>query len=275
MPGGDLRSHPRFTFEGLISSIQATDQYFRSQALRAVNLALTLRNWCFGWYIAEFELQGADRARYGERLLAELSSELKQLGISNVGRRQLYQYLTFYRVYPEIVRSLPAQFHGLLPHSADLQEKVRTLSAQSTNPPQALVDRLSYSHFELLIGLEDDLKRGFYETESIRGQWSVRELRRQIGSLLFERTGLSTDKASKPMSSGMSISASSIPMSTGSASTSESRETTHLLVCFSVPARITLWSNTPWLAWIASSLSPTTKWNYQKRKTWSASWRQS
>jgi predicted nuclease of restriction endonuclease-like (RecB) superfamily len=72
---------------------------------------------------------------------------------------------------------------------------VRTLSAQSTNPPEALVDRLSYSHFELLIGLEGDLKRGFYETEAIRGQWSVRELRRQIGSLLFERTGLSTDKA--------------------------------------------------------------------------------
>ncbi|HEX6899312.1 MAG TPA: DUF1016 N-terminal domain-containing protein [Thermoanaerobaculia bacterium] len=72
---------------------------------------------------------------------------------------------------------------------------MRTLSAQSANPPEALVDHLSYSHFELLIGLEDDLKRSFYQTEAIRGQWSVRELRRQIGSLLFERTGLSIDKA--------------------------------------------------------------------------------
>jgi predicted nuclease of restriction endonuclease-like (RecB) superfamily len=53
---------------------------------------------------------------------------------------------------------------------------------------------LAYSHFELLVGLEDDARRRFYEAEAMRGRWSVRELRRQVGSLLFERTGLSTDK---------------------------------------------------------------------------------
>ena len=72
---------------------------------------------------------------------------------------------------------------------------MRTLSAQSAIPTDQLVSRLSYSHFELLVSLDDDLKRRFYEAECIRGCWSVRELRRQISSLLFERTGLSTDKA--------------------------------------------------------------------------------
>ena len=183
------------TFEALVRSLQAADSHFGTQAVRAVNLGLTLRNWCFGLYIAEFELRGEDRARYGERLFDELSRSLKPLGISNVGRRQLYHYLAFYRTYPQIVRSLPAQSLGLFPDTAGLQGKVRTLSAQSTDQRDTLADRLSYSHFELLIGLDDDLKRRFYEAEAIRGQWSLRELRRQIGSLLFERTGLSTDKA--------------------------------------------------------------------------------
>ena len=72
---------------------------------------------------------------------------------------------------------------------------MRTLSAQSAISTDQLVSRLSYSHFELLVSLDDDLKRRFYEAECIRGCWSVRELRRQISSLLFDRTGLSTDKA--------------------------------------------------------------------------------
>lgn len=57
-----------------------------------------------------------------------------------------------------------------------------------------ILDRLSYSHIELLLELEPELKRAFYEIESIKGNWSVRELKRQIGSLYFERSGLSLDK---------------------------------------------------------------------------------
>lgn len=183
------------TFDVLISSIQAADSHFGAQAVRAINFGLTLRNWCIGLYIAEYELLGADRAGYGERLLGDLSRELKRLGVSNIGRRQLYHYLTFYRAYPQIVRTLPAQLLEPFPGAVVLEEKVRTASALLTPPPEALLSRLSYSHFELLVGLEDDLRRSFYEAEAVRGNWSVRELRRQIGSLLFERTGLSTDRA--------------------------------------------------------------------------------
>jgi predicted nuclease of restriction endonuclease-like (RecB) superfamily len=57
-----------------------------------------------------------------------------------------------------------------------------------------LLESLSYSHFEKLVEIDDDTKRLFYEVECLRGGWSVRELRRQIGSLYYERSGLSLDK---------------------------------------------------------------------------------
>jgi predicted nuclease of restriction endonuclease-like (RecB) superfamily len=183
------------TFEELLAAIQATDAHFAAEAVRAVNISLTLRNWCFGLSIAAFELWGADRARYGERLVETLAKELKSRGLSSVGRRQLYQYLAFYRTYPEILRALSAPALALIPESIATAAIVRTASAQSAFPPEVLVRNLAYSHFELLLSLEDDTRRRFYEAQAVQGRWSVRELRRQIGSLLFERTGLSTDKA--------------------------------------------------------------------------------
>jgi predicted nuclease of restriction endonuclease-like (RecB) superfamily len=57
-----------------------------------------------------------------------------------------------------------------------------------------IVSRLSFSHIAELIAIDDVTKRSFYEVECIRGNWSVRELKRQIGSVYFERSGLSLDK---------------------------------------------------------------------------------
>jgi hypothetical protein len=67
-------------------------------------------------------------------------------------------------------------------------EKVGTASPQLQIPPDQLIHRLSYSQLELIVDLDDDLKRAFYEIETMRGNWSIRELRRQIGSLYFECT---------------------------------------------------------------------------------------
>lgn len=181
-------------FAFLIQAIRTTHEHFSAQSIRAVNVGLTLRNWFIGAHIAEFELRGADRAHYGDRLLDELSLELRKADISNTGRRQLYQYLAFFRTYPQIARTVPAQSRMLLPEVTGHLNKVRTASAQSSIPPETLMNQLSYSHFELLMGLDDDLKRRFYEMECIRGQWSVRELKRQIATLYFERSGLSKDK---------------------------------------------------------------------------------
>jgi predicted nuclease of restriction endonuclease-like (RecB) superfamily len=183
----------RFDFNALVTAIREMDQHLAAQAGRAVNISLTLRNWFIGLYIVEFELRGADRATYGDNLLSELSKELRSQKVSNTGRRQLYNYLSFYRVYPQFVRTVPAQTRHLIPETI-AGEKVRTASAQLVVASEKLLETLSYSHFELLVGLDDDLKRTFYEIECMRGNWSVRELKRQIGSLYYERSGLSHNK---------------------------------------------------------------------------------
>ena len=143
---------PNFYFGNLVGAIRQVDDNLTAQAGRAVNISLTMRNWLIGVYIHEYELRGADRANYGDNLLIKLSQELKRHKISNCGRRQLYNYLTFYRSYPQIVRTVSAQARHLLPNTIDRQ-KVRTLSAQSV-PLEKLLGSLSYSHFELLIVFE-------------------------------------------------------------------------------------------------------------------------
>jgi len=92
------------------------------------------------------------------------------------------------------VRSLPAQFRRLIPEGIRAAlEKVRSPTAQY-HISRRLLQQLSYTHIEQLVSLEGALKRTFYETECLRGNWSVRELKRQIASLYFERSGLSHDK---------------------------------------------------------------------------------
>ena len=147
---------PVLDFAGLVTSIQEADARLAAQAIRVVNFGLTLRNWAIGFYIAEFELRGADRSAYGDRLLTELSKALVARQISNTGRRQLYQYLSFYRAYPQIVRTLPAQFRRLLPGLSP-SRKVRTASAPFALAPDKLFGSLSYSHFELLVHAQGPL----------------------------------------------------------------------------------------------------------------------
>ena len=190
-------SSEQMDFAGLIAAIRYAHTALFTQASKAVNISLTLRNWFIGHYIAEYELQGADRAKYGDRLLKEVAAALQNQQVSNSGRRQLYGYLGFYRCYPQIVRTVSAQSAKLL-STEILTSKVPTASAQSDLPtsldPERLLNGLSYSHFEQLVDIVDPLKRLFYEVETLRGTWSVRELKRQIATQYFERSGLSIDK---------------------------------------------------------------------------------
>ena len=75
------------TFHALTNAIHSLHQELVTQASRAVNTSLTIRNWLIGCHIAEFELHGADRASYGDNLLGELARELKKQKISNCGKR--------------------------------------------------------------------------------------------------------------------------------------------------------------------------------------------
>ncbi|MCB0532598.1 MAG: DUF1016 family protein [Saprospiraceae bacterium] len=191
----------------LLSSILETHRWFSAQAARQINTALTLRNWLIGMYLFEYEQKGQDRAEYGERLYDEISNRLRTQGLKGFGRRNLYLHKDFYLTYPQIVQSLTAQFQksdnqdkmptGVL--QQNLQEKVQTLSEDDTTRQfstntELLLERLTYTHFVELLKCDTALQRTFYETEAIANNWSVRELRRAMYSLLFERTGLSKEK---------------------------------------------------------------------------------
>jgi len=182
------------TFQELTTSIEQVNQQLARRAKLAVNTSLTLRNWLIGYYIHAYQLHGADRAEYGERLLEKLSGSLGALSVRGSGRRQLYGYLSFYRAYPEIVRSPTAQSPTLTDGEPSGLEKVRPVTALSAEvDADGLLHKLSYTHFEQLVRIDDPEKRQFYQHLCVRSTWSVRELKRQIASLCYERTALSTD----------------------------------------------------------------------------------
>lgn len=165
-----------------------------AQATRAVNLSLTLRNWLIGHHIAEYELAGSDRAVYGDRLLLRLAQRLQTLGVPGCNSRELYRHRDVFRCYPQILGTLSPKFAAFPPPSP-LPRKTLGPQAPASALEEQLFTRLSYSHLALLSELANLNQRRFYEVEALRGQWSVRELKCQMASLYWERSGLSTDKA--------------------------------------------------------------------------------
>src|SRR5262249_29864890 len=107
--------------------------------------------------------------------------------------RELRRCRQFYNAYPQIWGTLSPESRKLLVFS--LPQLARSPSESPHGvPPERLLATLSFSHFVVLLEIDDPLKRAFYETEAIRGNWTVRELSRQIGALLFERTALARNK---------------------------------------------------------------------------------
>ena len=195
----DANRH-EWNFEELVSVIRQVHEEMAAQAGKAANLSLTLRNWLIGFYIAVYEQNGADRAEYGAQLLENLSSRLAEGGMDGIASRSLRQYRQFYLIYPEIWQTPSAKtLERLIPNSIwqTLPAKLQTsppIQKQPAIQALELIQKLSFSHFAELIAISDETKRVFYEVECILGNWSVRELKRQIGSLYYERSGLSKDK---------------------------------------------------------------------------------
>jgi len=179
-------------FQEVVRAIVEVNRELTVQTVRAVNVRLTLRNFMIGYYIEAFQLQGADRAAYGDQLFAKLATELTEARLSNCDKRQLYYYLRLFQTYPQIMGTLSIQLQALLlpEHS---RTDMRTTSILEI-PAEQLISGLSYSHLELLVALNDEPRRRFYESAALDGKWSVRELNRQISSLYYERSSLSTDK---------------------------------------------------------------------------------
>src|SRR5271155_1154014 len=185
----------------LIHAIQKTNQFFLDQTQRQVNTNLTLRNWVIGFYIVEYEQNGKDKAEYGLKLFGKITEKLKTCGLKSFSERHLYLCKDFYLAYPQILQSPTAKsyFTGFQDNrilrtvSAEFGKRDIQTGVQPTDP-HLLLTRLSFTHLIELMKVETFLKRVFYETETIRNNWSVRELERAMSSMLFERTGLSKDK---------------------------------------------------------------------------------
>jgi predicted nuclease of restriction endonuclease-like (RecB) superfamily len=163
-------------FEILVQTLTDTHQTCQQQATQAINTALVIRNWLFGYYIIEFEQQGSDRAQYGTSLIANLSDRLKTQGIKSCSASNLRNFRQFYQTYPEIYQALPDEFRN---------DRSLTQLSQKI--------RLSWTHYQTLMSLQNPDERSFYEIEAVTNQWSTRELDRQITAALYERLALSRD----------------------------------------------------------------------------------
>ena len=189
-----MQTTNRGDFDSLVTAIVHLHHQTQDYAAKAVNVALTLRNWLIGYRIVEFEQQGNDRAAYGQKLLPALAERLSAAGLKRVDVRELRRFRLLYEVYPQIRESVTPELLASL-GAEDLQQPLKALPVpkRESVAPQ-LLQRLSFTHLNELIQLPDSTQRCFYEIECIRGNWSVRELRRQIASLYYERSGLSKDK---------------------------------------------------------------------------------
>ena len=167
-----------------------------------------------GYYIVEFEQHGEDRAKYGDKLINRLAKEINRKGFET---RSLHMYRRIYLVYPQLgsaIESFLQKNNLLLPDSGIssilqsmtaklqnnedqpdkiLQSAIAKLEEWST-PADWLFNKLNYTSLAYLTCIEEPLKRAFYEQETIRGCWTVRELDRQVSSQYYERMGLSKDK---------------------------------------------------------------------------------
>lgn len=178
------------TFKTLLSNINEIHNTLQIKALQSVSVNLTIRNYLIGHYIVEYEQNGNDRAEYGVKAIQNLADNLKHIkGMSTTNLRLFRQ---FYSMYPQIHQSLPDQLKVTIKIHQSVTDELKMNAKIETN---RLLTHLTFTHFVELIKIDEDTKRFFYEVETIKANWSVRELKRQIETLLYERVGLSRDKS--------------------------------------------------------------------------------
>lgn len=148
-------------YHKLVDTIGFTIENARQRAIQAVNNELLKANWEIGKFIVEYEQHGNEKADYGSSLLTNLSKDLKSRFGKGFSKSNIYLMRLFYLKYPIF---------------------------------QSLTGKLAWTHYAELLGVSDDYARGFYEKQAAKENWSVRELKRQINSSLFERLALSKDK---------------------------------------------------------------------------------
>jgi predicted nuclease of restriction endonuclease-like (RecB) superfamily len=164
----------------------------RQAAARNVNALMTASYWEIGRRIVQAEQKGKRRAGYGEQLIERLSADLTQQFGRGFSVRNLEQMRQFYLTWaiPQTPSAESAKQQPAIP-----TKKSQTPSALLSWSELANAFTLPWSAYVRLLSVKDDHARQFYETEALRGGWSVRQLDRQIGSQFYERTALSKNKA--------------------------------------------------------------------------------
>lgn len=192
----------------LLTGIGALLEESRRSVVRAANCFMTATYWEIGRRIVEFEQGGKKRAEYGEELLEKLSHDLTKRHGRGFSRPNLQRFREFYLCHPllEICSTVSSESRELICSTVSSISNdpgihatpSRKSPADSLGLLQALAARfpLPWSHYVKLLTVKDTAARTFYEQEALRGGWSVRQLDRQIGSLFYERTLLSKNKAS-------------------------------------------------------------------------------
>lgn len=199
------------TFEQLALQIEHVSDALTAIVSDAINQGVTTRAWLTGYYIVEYEQQGEDRAQYGEQLLPKLSKRLqgKSFGLTN-----LKAYRKVYLTYTQLYEPVASYLRNLMEQKSQtpgflLPENITTRAIGQTSDqlPMTTSDEfsdfqlsagqlfthLSFSHLVELSYIEDPLQRIFYEHQSVQGTWSVRELKRQIDTNYYLRSGWSKD----------------------------------------------------------------------------------
>ena len=178
-------------YAGIHSGIVDLLDAARQAAARSVNALMTASYWEIGRRIVEAEQQGKRRAGYGEQLMERLSTDLTAQFGRGFGVNNLENMRRFFLAYPasEISQTLSGKLGSEPP-----DDKSQTVSGKLTLGELAQVFTLPWSAYVRLLSVKDEHARRFYETEALRGGWSVRQLDRQIGSQFYERTALSKNK---------------------------------------------------------------------------------
>ena len=162
----------------------------RRAAARSVNAVMTATYWAVGRRIVEGEQGGQERAAYGEALIKRLGGDLSRQFGRGFGQRNLAQMRAFYLAWPadRILQISSAK--------SSASQIVQMPSAQSLDlSALAQAFPLPWSAYVRLLSVKNPQARAFYETEALRGGWTIAQLNRQIGSQFYERTALSTNKA--------------------------------------------------------------------------------
>ena len=194
-PGSNLEVH----YDSILGDISHVVDAARKSAARSVNCIMTAAYWLIGRRIVESEQKGLERADYGEELLKRLSIDLTSRYGRGFAKSNLYQMRSFYVAYQNIFQTPSGISDSVDPPSGS--ENFQTLfgknEAVGLPKVQFMASRfpLPWSAYVRLLAVKNENARRYYETEALRGGWSVRQLDRQINSQFYERTAMSRNKA--------------------------------------------------------------------------------